>query len=171
MRWHPMVIKLCLSNYTSERNYEQLRNSGFLKLPSGRLLRNYRQLQSTQKHFGLSNFLFISENPLFKQDNICLKSSSSLLESRSLSYQEQNDQPPIMKKYKCNWEKCTAGHFDKEDSLKNHVKKHTGEEKDIFLKLLLIDQAKALDCLSKTIFASNHHHHFWKVDHFLQIYF
>ena len=40
MRWHPMVIKFCLSNYTSERNYEQLRNSGFLKLPSGRLLRN-----------------------------------------------------------------------------------------------------------------------------------
>jgi hypothetical protein len=101
--------------------------------------------------------------------------------------------------YKCNWEKCTAGHFDKQDSLKNHVKKHTGEEKDIFLKLLLIDQAKALvapsqiyyyynrpkntldylifysflkiHCLSKTIFASNHHHHFWKVDHFLQIYF
>jgi hypothetical protein len=30
--------------------------------------------------------------------------------------QEQSDQPPIMKKYKCNWEKCTAGHFDKQDS-------------------------------------------------------
>jgi hypothetical protein len=51
-----------------------------------------------------------------------------------IANQEQNDQPPIMKKYKCNWEKYTAGHFDKQDSLKNHVKKHTGEEKDIFLK-------------------------------------
>jgi len=40
MRWHPMVIKCCLSNYTSERNYEQLLNSGFLQLPSGRLIRN-----------------------------------------------------------------------------------------------------------------------------------
>jgi hypothetical protein len=29
------------------------------------------------------------------------------------------------------------------------VKKHTGEEKDIFLKLLLIDQAKALVTPSK----------------------
>jgi hypothetical protein len=27
-----------------------------------------------------------------------------------IANQEQNDQPPIMKKYKCNWEKCTAGH-------------------------------------------------------------
>jgi hypothetical protein len=48
---------------------------------------------------------------------------------------------PNYEKNKCNWEKCTAGHFDKQDSLKNHVKKHTGEEKDIFLKFLLIDQA------------------------------
>ena len=32
-----------------------------------------------------------------------------------IANQEQSDQPPIMKKYKCNWEKCTAGHFDKED--------------------------------------------------------
>ena len=66
-----------------------------------------------------------------------------------IANQEQNDQPPIMKKYKCNWEKYTAGHFDKQDSLKNHVKKHTGEEKEFFLKLLLIDQAKALVTPSK----------------------
>jgi uncharacterized metal-binding protein len=66
-----------------------------------------------------------------------------------IANQEQSDQPPIMKKYKCNWEKCTAGHFDKQDLLKNYVKKHTGEEKVILLKLLLMDQAKTLVTLSK----------------------
>ena len=40
--------------------------------------------------------------------------------------------------------KCTAGHFDKQDLLNNHVKKHTGEEKYIFM-----DQAKALVTPSK----------------------
>jgi hypothetical protein len=36
--------------------------------------------------------------------------------------QEQNDQPPIMKKFECSWGKCTAGHFDKQDLLKKTCK-------------------------------------------------
>ena len=56
MRWHPMVIKFCLSNYTSERNYEQLRNSGFLKLPSGRLLRNYRHFDKQNSGWNIKKY-------------------------------------------------------------------------------------------------------------------
>jgi hypothetical protein len=55
MRWHPMVIKFCLSNYTSERNYEQLCNSGFLKLPSGRLLRNYQHFDQINSGWNIQN--------------------------------------------------------------------------------------------------------------------
>lgn len=43
MRWHPLVIKYCLANYRSQSSYDQLSKSGFLKLPSGRLLQYYRQ--------------------------------------------------------------------------------------------------------------------------------
>ena len=55
MRWHPMVIKFCLSNYTPERNNEQFRNSGFLKLPSGRLLRNYRHFDTHNSGWNIKN--------------------------------------------------------------------------------------------------------------------
>jgi hypothetical protein len=64
-------------------------------------------------------------------------SVSALIKHVSIDHvanQEQNDQPPIMKKFECSWGKCTAGHFDKQDLLKKHVNKHTGEEKDIFFK-------------------------------------
>ena len=43
MRWHPMLIKWCLYlQYKSSGAYETLRQSGILKLPSGRTLRDYR---------------------------------------------------------------------------------------------------------------------------------
>ena len=47
MRWHPLVIKWCLRIYIkSHRLYEDLRNSGGLKLPSGRTLSDYKKFCS-----------------------------------------------------------------------------------------------------------------------------
>ena len=43
MRWHPLVIKWCLRIYAkSHSTYEDLRDSGFLKLPTGRTLSDYK---------------------------------------------------------------------------------------------------------------------------------
>ena len=66
MRWHTMVIKFCLSNYASERNYEQLRN--FLKLPSGRLLRNYRHFDKQNSGWNIKNIEKMTN--LFKKNQI-----------------------------------------------------------------------------------------------------
>jgi hypothetical protein len=52
-------------------------------------------------------------------------SVSALIKHVSIDHvanQEQNDQPPIMKKFECSWGKCTAGHFDKQDLLKKTCK-------------------------------------------------
>ena len=42
-RYHPMIIRYCLSLYAkSSSSYEEIRNSGILRLPSARPLRDYR---------------------------------------------------------------------------------------------------------------------------------
>lgn len=42
-RYHPMIIRFCLSLYAkSASSYEEIRNSGILKLPSCRTLRDYK---------------------------------------------------------------------------------------------------------------------------------
>ncbi len=42
VRWHPLIIKWCLYlRHRSSGAYETLRNSGVLKLPSQRTLRDY----------------------------------------------------------------------------------------------------------------------------------
>ena len=42
-RYHPMIIRFCLSLYAkSSSSYEEIRNSGVLKLPSTRTLRDYK---------------------------------------------------------------------------------------------------------------------------------
>jgi hypothetical protein len=47
MRWNPLVIKWCLRIYIKSHGlYEDLRNSGGLKLPSGRLLSDYKNFDS-----------------------------------------------------------------------------------------------------------------------------
>ena len=47
MRWHPLVIKWCLRMFSkSHAAYDDLRESGFLNLPSGRLLSDYKNLSS-----------------------------------------------------------------------------------------------------------------------------
>lgn len=43
IRWHPLVVKWCLYlHHKSSGAYETLRNSGLIRLPSGRTLRDYR---------------------------------------------------------------------------------------------------------------------------------
>ena len=47
MRWRPLVIKWCLRMFSkSHAAYDDLRESGFLNLPSGRLLSDYKNLPS-----------------------------------------------------------------------------------------------------------------------------
>ena len=44
MRWHPMMIRLCLNlKLLSSRAYHSLQTSGFIKLHSERTLRDYTQ--------------------------------------------------------------------------------------------------------------------------------
>ena len=43
VRWHPLIVKWCLYlHHKSSGAYETLRNSGLIRLPSGRTLRDYR---------------------------------------------------------------------------------------------------------------------------------
>ena len=44
-RYHPMIIRYCLSLYAkSSSTYEEIRNSGILRLPSSRTLRDYKNV-------------------------------------------------------------------------------------------------------------------------------
>ncbi len=53
IRWHPLIIKWCLYlRHRSSGAYETLRNSGVLKLPSQRTLRDYTHY--IQAHVGFS---------------------------------------------------------------------------------------------------------------------
>ena len=49
MRWHSSVLKWCLRLYTRSHSlYSDLRESGFLKLPSGRTLSDYKNFCSSK---------------------------------------------------------------------------------------------------------------------------
>ena len=49
MRWHPLVIKWCLRIYSRSHSlYADIRDSGFLKLPSGRTLSDYKNFSSSK---------------------------------------------------------------------------------------------------------------------------
>ena len=52
LRWHPLVIKWCIYlRHLSGSAYELLRNTGCLKLPSQRTLRDYTYLTSVKVGF------------------------------------------------------------------------------------------------------------------------
>ena len=55
MRWHPLVIKWCLRMYAKSHSaYEDLRETGFLKLPSGRLLSDYKNFSFSRSGWQMS---------------------------------------------------------------------------------------------------------------------
>jgi hypothetical protein len=57
MRWHPLVIKWCLKLYAKSHSmYADLRDSGFLKLPSGRTLSDYKNYSSCKSGWQTSVF-------------------------------------------------------------------------------------------------------------------
>ena len=56
MRWHALVIKWCLRVYIKSHSlYEDLRNSGGLKLPSWRTLSDYKNFNSTDLGWHIEN--------------------------------------------------------------------------------------------------------------------
>ena len=63
--------------------------------------------------------------------------------------QNQSYVVPSDKCYKCHWEHCVENPFKKQEDLKKHILVHTGKESDVFIKLLIADQAKALVTPSK----------------------
>ena len=49
MRWHPLILKWCLRMYCKSHSmYTELRESGFLKLPSGRTHSDYKNFCSSK---------------------------------------------------------------------------------------------------------------------------
>lgn len=55
MRWHPLVLKWCLRIYSKSHSiYTDLRESGFLKLPSGRTLSDYKNFCSSKSGWQVS---------------------------------------------------------------------------------------------------------------------
>ena len=56
MRWHPLIIKWCLRMYTKSHSlYDDIRESGVIKLPSGRTLNDYKNFCSTKSGWNTEN--------------------------------------------------------------------------------------------------------------------
>ena len=54
MKWHPLMIKWCIYlRYKSSGAYEMLRESGCIKLPSQRTLRDYTHVFKSVSGFSV----------------------------------------------------------------------------------------------------------------------
>ena len=66
MKWHPLVIKWCLRTYSKSHSlYEDMRQGGFLKLPTGRTLSDYKNFDKPQSGWKMSNITAL-KNRLIK---------------------------------------------------------------------------------------------------------
>ena len=55
MRWHPLTLKWCLRMYSKSHSvYSEVRESGFLQLPSGRTLSDYKNFCSSKSGWQIS---------------------------------------------------------------------------------------------------------------------
>ncbi|XP_078679497.1 uncharacterized protein LOC144915125 [Branchiostoma floridae x Branchiostoma belcheri] len=61
MRWQPLVIRWCLRHYRSNSKYEALSKSGFLRLPSGRTLRDYKNFSTAPSGWHISSLQRLRE--------------------------------------------------------------------------------------------------------------
>jgi hypothetical protein len=77
MCWHPLVIKYCLANYRSQSSYDQLSKSGFLKLPSGRLLQYYKQFNKQESSWNYENINQMNQN--FEHHSYSIQSKLGIL--------------------------------------------------------------------------------------------
>ena len=69
MRWHPLVLKWCLRIYFKSHSiYGDLRSSGFLKLPSGKTLSDYKNFCSSKSGWQVSVLDAIRES--FKKQGV-----------------------------------------------------------------------------------------------------
>lgn len=62
MRWHPLIIKWCLRMYTKSHSlYEDMRESGFIRLPSGRTLNDYKNFCQPNSGWNTANLKAMKE--------------------------------------------------------------------------------------------------------------
>lgn len=61
-RWDPRIISVCLGLYSrSPKSYDDLKNSGMLILPSGRLLTYYKNFVDQRPGFNSDNLVWMSK--------------------------------------------------------------------------------------------------------------
>lgn len=62
MRWHPLIIKWCLRMYSkSHALYDDIRESGFINLPSGRALNDYKNFCSPKSGWNTENIVAMKD--------------------------------------------------------------------------------------------------------------
>ena len=75
MRWHPLIIKWCLRMYTKSHSlYDDIRESGFIKLPSGRTLNDYKNFSSPKSGWNTENIKVMKD----KIEKLKLKQSAKI---------------------------------------------------------------------------------------------
>jgi ribosomal protein S15P/S13E len=72
-----LIYIYCLANYCSQSSYDQLSKSGFLKLPSGRLLQYYRQFNKQESSWNYENINQMNQN--FEHQSYSIQSKELLL--------------------------------------------------------------------------------------------